>query len=147
MKTVLLILMSVSLSLTYGQVVGNKMITDQQRPLDLVFDQEEFQGRFSVKVTSDGDFDYYVVDLTDFSDRFERVYFVNLTYSQSKLVNMDRSVDKGQYWFKAYYTYKEEEITCIFKDLKEETLKVAAEMNPSEKSSWLSSNDKFKTKE
>jgi len=121
------------------------MITDQQRPIDLVFDQEEFQGRFSVKVTSDGDFDYYVIDMTHFSDRFERVYFINMTYSQSKLVNMDRSVDKGQYWFKAYYTYKEEEIICIFKDLKEETLKVAAAMTSSEKSSWLSSNDKFKT--
>jgi hypothetical protein len=146
MKTILLILLSVTLALSYGQVDGNNMVTDQQRPLDLVFDQQKFEGRFSVKITSDGDFDYYVIDLTHFSDRFERVYFINKTYAQSKLVNMDQNVDKDQYWFKAYYIYREEDITCIFKDLKEETLGISEKMTPAEKSSWLASNDKFKTK-
>ena len=144
MKIFLLILMLASFSFSYGQTDGNAALSDQQKPVTLVFDQDEFNGRFSVMVQSDGNYDYYAVDLTSLNDRFERVYFMNLTYPESKLINIDGDIDKDQVWFKAYYTNKEPEITCLFKDLKEKTGETALKMTSAEKSAWLASHDKFK---
>ncbi len=144
MKIVLLILMTVSFSLSYGQSDGNSAPHDQQKPISLFFDQDEFEGRFSVMFHSDENYDYYVIDLTRFNDRFERVYFMNLTYAESKIVNIDADIGNDKTWFKAYYTHKEAEITCLFNELKEKTDNASLGMTSDEKAAWLAQNDKFK---
>ncbi len=144
MRMILFVLLAVSMSFAFGQSGDIPAYFDQQLSVSQTFNQEEFNGRFSVRVSPEGEFDFYVVDMTQFADRFERVYFINQTYSQSKLVNMDWTVDKDQYWFKAYNAYTEAEITGIFNDLKKATLEVSENMTESEKSSWLASHDKFK---
>jgi len=143
MKIVLLLLMTVSFSLSYGQSDGNPALKDPQKQVALVFDQDEFEGRFSVMFHSDENYDYYVVNLARLNDRFERVYFMNLAYSESKLVSIDGDINKDQTWFKAYYTYKEADITCLFNELQEKTANAGLEMTSAEKSTWLETHDKF----
>jgi hypothetical protein len=144
MRLVFLILMTVTLSISYAQTDGNSVRKGQADPTALVFNQEEFQGRLSVLFHSDENYDYYVIDLTRFKDRFEKVYFMNLTYSDPKVFNIDGDLDKDQTMFKSFYTNKESEITCLFKDLKEKTDEASLRMSNEEKSAWLATNDKFK---
>jgi hypothetical protein len=144
MRIALLIMMTVCLSMSYGQSTGNAAMNSQPRSVPLVFDQQEFAGRFSVMSQSDENYDYYVIDLTRFNDHFERVYFMSLTYEDNRIVNLDPDLDKDQTWFKVYYTHKEPEITCLFNDLKEKTVEMAKKMSPAEKSTWLVVHDKFK---
>ena len=146
MKIVLIILMTISISLSYAQLDGNSAPKDPQKQVALVFDQDEFEGRFSVMFHSDENYDYYVIDLTSFNDRFERVYFMNLAFAESKLVSIDGDINKDQTLFKAYYTYKEAEITCLFNELKDKTANAGKEMTSAEKSTWLATNDKFTKK-
>lgn len=143
MRLVLLVLLTVTFSVSYGQSDGNSVRTNQSDLTTLVFSQQEFQGRFSVMFHSDENYDYYVIDLTRFKDRFEKVYFMNLTYADSRIVNIDGDLGKDQTMFKSYYTNKEDDITCLFKDLKEKTDQASLSMNAGEKSAWLATNDKF----
>lgn len=136
--------MTVVFSAANGQSEGNTSAWVQQSQLVLEFDQQEFGDRFSVLFTSQGDYDYYVVDLTKLGGRFERIYFLNLTYSESKIVNLDSDIEKGQTWFKAYYNYTNEEITCLFEELKEKTTEASQNMTVEEKSTWMIKFDKFK---
>ncbi len=144
MRFTLLLLLTVILSVSKGQTVGNSTEVEKQQPIQLVFNQEDFGDKFSVFYSSDEQFDYYVVDLTKFEDRFQRVYFMILSYKEPRLVNLDGDINKDQTWFKSYYTSKETEITCLFNDLKEQTGQAATNMTAQEKSEWLNSNDKFK---
>jgi hypothetical protein len=111
----------------------------------LTFDQKEFGERFAVKVSSEDDYDYYVTDLTKFPGRFERIYFLNLTYGDHKIVNIDPDIQNSQLWFKAHYKYAENEITCQLDDYRKETLKISQSWTDSEKQAWLNKYDKFNT--
>jgi hypothetical protein len=143
MRTVILILMSVMFMASNGQSNDNKPVSGKPSVIALVFDQKEFGDRFSVLFFSEDDYDYYVIDLTKLGDRFERIYFMNLTYQDSRLINLDAGIEKDQIWFKAYHQYKEPEIECLFKDLKEKAAITGRDMTAEEKSAWLTKNDKF----
>jgi hypothetical protein len=143
MRIVFLILMSVMFLASNGQSYDNKQVSGKSAAIPLVFDQKEFGDRFSVMFYSVDDYDYYVIDLTKLKDRFERVYFMNLTYEESRLISLDAGIDNDQIWFKAFHQYKETEITCLFKDLKEKAALAGKDMTAAEKSAWMAKNDKF----
>jgi hypothetical protein len=144
MKIVFLILMSVLVLASKGQSISNKPVSGEPSISPFVFDQNEFGDRFSVLGFSEGEYDYYAVDLTKMKDRFERIYFVILTYDDLKVVNIDSDIEKDQIWFKTFYQNKQEEITCLFKDLKDKSSQAGQDMTAEEKSAWLAKNDKFK---
>jgi hypothetical protein len=144
MKIVFLILMSIMILAASGQSVNTKPAGGNAQASALVFDQKEFGDRFSVMNFSENDYDYYVIDLTKLADRFERIYFLNLTYKDQRLINLDADIEKSQIWFKAYHQFNETEINCLFKDLKEKTAQTCQGMTSEEKSAWLAKNDKFK---
>lgn len=144
MRIVFLILMSVMIMTASSQSENIKPISGNHPANSLVFNQKEFGDRFSVLFNSEGDYDYYVIDLTKLKDRFERIYFMNLTYEDRRIINLDPDVDKDQICFKAFHQYNETEITCLFNDLKEKAAKAGADMSTGEKSAWLAKNDKFK---
>ncbi|MCK9399899.1 MAG: hypothetical protein M0Q51_07900 [Bacteroidales bacterium] len=144
MRIVLLILMSVMFLASNGQSDADKPVSGKLPGLPFVFDQKEFGDRFSVLYYSEDDYDYYVIDLTKLGDRFERIYFMNLTYEDSMVVNLNPDIENDQIWFKAFYQYKEAEITCLFKDLKEKADKANQDMTAGEKSVWMGKFDKFK---
>lgn len=143
MRIVFLILMSVIFLASNGQSDGNTAANGQLPQIPLVFDQKEFEGRFSVLFYSDDNYDYYVIDLTKLGGRFERVYFMNLTYADPRVVNIDADIEKDQTWFKSYYKYTEDEIICLFKDLKKRTDETRLRMTAEEKSAWMVKFDKF----
>lgn len=143
MKVILLMLMSVIVSFSYGQAEGTKVASNEQTPVPLVFNQQEFGERFSVLTYTDVNYDYYAVDLTKLGGKFERVYFMNLTYEDPRLVNLDADLSKEQTWFKSYYTNKEDVITCLLKDLREKTDKASISMTSDEKSAWMNKYNKF----
>lgn len=144
MRFALLLLLTLILSFSKGQSVENSAITEKSKPVELIFKQVDFGENFSVLVTSDDQYDYYAIDLTKLDDRFARVYFMNLSYKESRIINLDGDLSKDQTWFKAYYSFKEEEINCLFKDLKEKTALAGKTMTSEEKSQWMLDNDKFK---
>lgn len=144
MRLILFLLMSVTVLASNGQTDGNKAVSGKQPDLPLIFDQKEFGDRFSVLFSSDDNYDYYVIDLTKLEGRFERIYFMNLTYADSRVVNIDADIEKDQSWFKSYYKNTEDEITCLFNELKEKTDEARIGMTAEEKSIWMVKNDKFK---
>lgn len=136
--------MSVMIMTANSQSENKAQVGVNQPANSLVFNQKEFGDRFSVLFNSEDDYDYYVIDLTKLKDRFERVYFMNLTYQDRRIVNLDPDVEKDQIWFKAFHQYNETEINCLFNDLKEKAAQAGINMGSGEKSAWLSKNDKFK---
>ena len=144
MRIVLLLVMTTVLSVSNGQSVGNTASNGQQPQIPLVFDQEEFGDRLSVLFYSDDDYDYYVIDLTKLGGRFEKAYFMNLSYADPRVVNLDGDIEKDQTWFKAWFKYSETEINCLFKELKEKTDEARLGMTAEEKSAWMAKYDKFK---
>lgn len=144
MKLILLILLSFWMSFSFGQNTSDMAASRNSSEIHMVFNQEDFGDRFSVLSVSDENYDYYAIDLTKLGDIFNRVYFMNLTYQESKLVNLDADLDKDQTWFKTYFTNKENDITCLFIDLKEKTDKAGVEMSTEEKSAWMAKYNKFK---
>lgn len=136
--------MTVLISATQAQINGNRAVTGQEPVLSLAFDQKDFGDRFSVLVSSDDFYDYYALDLTKLGGRTEKVYFMTLTYDDKRVVNIDADIEKEHTWFKSYYKYTENEISCLFNELREKTIQDCSKMNESEKSAWLVRNDKFK---
>ncbi len=144
MRTVLMLLMTVTFFVSNGQSGTSAAAGQQRQQTPLAFDQKDFGDRFSVLVYSDDSYDYYAIDLTKLGGKFERVYFMNLTYADSRVVNLDADIEKDQTWFKSYYKNKEDDITCLFKDLRAKTDEARLGMTAAEKSAWMNKNDKFK---
>jgi hypothetical protein len=111
----------------------------------LTFDPEDFNDRFAVMAVYDGDYDYYVTDLTRLEDRFQKVYFLNLTYNDHRLVNIDPDISKPQIWFKVHYQYKEADIICLLDDLMKDAAETRQNWTDEEKNQWLAKYDKFNT--
>jgi hypothetical protein len=104
----------------------------------------DFKGNFAVKIQSDEINNYYLVDISSFANRFEKIYFMNLTFSAQKIVNIDHDLDKRYVCFISILKYPADEIVGIFKDLKEETIRAAGRMTVGQQSEWLKKNDKYK---
>ena len=145
MRTCLVILFAIMSAFSFGQTeVTNTSVQDLVQ-YDLSFNQDDFGTRFSVLSHSDDNYDYYAVDLTKFNDDFERVYFMVLTFTDKRIVNLDSDIlRKDQTWFKSYYTSKEEEITCLFNELREKTTEAGLKMSKEEKDVWMARNNKYK---
>ena len=111
-----------------------------------VIEQGKFEGRFCITQPSDSDFDYYVVDLDKLESRFEKVYFLNLTYQDSKIINIDPDITKRQLWFKSYYLDEKTEIIRLMEDFRTKARNASLSMSGEEQDSWLMKNDKLPTK-
>jgi hypothetical protein len=144
MRTFLLLCLTVLMVMTYGQSGINTTTAVQTPVFPWTYNQQDFGDRFSVLHHSDESYDYYAVDLTKLGGEFERVYFMNLTFSDKRIVNLDSDLKKDQTWFKSYYTYKENEITCLFNELKEKTDQARLNMSAAEKEAWMLKNNKYK---
>lgn len=108
------------------------------------FDQVDFEGRFYVLATHQNEYNFFVVDQTLLGGRFERIYFLNMAYSASKLISITQDIEGDQLWFKAHQKYTEEEIAEVLNDLKTKTENAGSTIPDSEKSTWLIRHDKFK---
>jgi hypothetical protein len=144
MKLLLSLLLFACIYSSMGQTNGQMTVSPAEYQVSLVFNQQEFGDRLAVLTYSDDSYDYYVIDLTKIGGSFERVFFMNLTYDDSRLVNLDADIEKDQTWFKTYYNHNEAEVTCLFSELKDKTDKARIEMTDGEKEAWMAKYNKFK---
>jgi hypothetical protein len=144
MRTTLLCFILFFAAVSMGQAGSDLRPSGSPEPM-FTFDQSDFQGRFAVMAASEDDFDYYVTDLTRMKERFERVYFLNQTYSDHRIVNIDPNIDGEQLWFKAHYQYEQSVMTCLLEDFMKDTKQVSQTWTDMEKNTWLQQHDKFKS--
>lgn len=143
MKLFYMIFLSLWISISYGQGISVKDDQRRDASIQLKFDQQSFGDRFSVLAASDDQYDYYAIDLTKLGGDFEKIYFMNLTYEEARIVNLDADLSKDQTWFKSYFTNTENDITCLFNDLEEKTVKASQGMSLAEKNAWMDKFNKF----
>jgi hypothetical protein len=143
MKPFLVILLSVGICYSYGQNTAEIADTPVVSQIQPAFSQQEFGDRFCVLALSEENYDYYAIDLTKLGGSFERVYFMNLSYEEPKIINLDGDLEKDQTWFKVYYTQSENDITCLFNELLVKTEKSSREMTAEQKSAWMTKYNKF----
>ncbi|MEI6435721.1 MAG: hypothetical protein WCP32_12810 [Bacteroidota bacterium] len=103
-----------------------------------------FNSRFFALINSDDLSAYYLVDFSKLPSRFERVYFMNLSFSADEIVNVRVDADRNIVCFKALFKYKETEIKKVFDDLKQKTNDVNTSWTSDKKTEWLKENDKYK---
>ena len=139
-RTVLFFSISLSVFSANSQPIT---LENESRP---VIEQGKFEGRFCITQPSDSNFDYYVVDLDKLDSRFEKVYFLNLTYQDSKIINIDPDITKHQLWFKSYYLDEKTEIIRLMEDFRTKARDASLSMSGEEQDSWLMKNDKLPTK-
>jgi hypothetical protein len=143
-KSVLIMVLAAFVTLAYGQETNKTGSTDLELLFSQQIDQNEFKGEFSLFYTSEGEYDYYVVDMSVFADSFSRTYFVNLTYKEDLIIPMNIAPAKEQNWFKVYHKYENEETKAVLNDLKDKTIAQAGRMTAEEKTAWMNKNNKFK---
>ncbi len=104
----------------------------------------DFKGQFAVVIERDAENTYYLLDFTKLPSRFERVYFMNLSFGNYKIVNLDPLVSEDMICFKSNLKYVEKEIVTVFDDLKTRTIGVSKDWAADVKQKWLTENDKYK---
>ncbi len=103
----------------------------------------DFKGQFAARIDQDGTNRYYLADFSMLSTRFERVWFMNLSFGTGKLVNVDPDLRKDRVIFKADKTYDDDLILRVFGELKEQTHRTSVDWSDTQKNEWLSSHDKY----
>jgi hypothetical protein len=104
----------------------------------------DFKGNFSAAISEDDTKNYFILDFSKFPTRFERVYFMNLSFSSDEIVNIDSDIAKDRICFMAYKKYKAADVSKIFDEIKTKVTLVASSWSEDKKAQWLSVNDKYK---
>lgn len=101
----------------------------------------EFNNNLFIIAESDEKSNYYAINLNTFASSFEKAYFTELCFSESKIVRLDAGNDQIA-WFKAKKVFSENDINVIFNNLKAQTVSIASSMNDFQKQEWLNRNGK-----
>ena len=104
----------------------------------------DFKGNFTLAVGKDASNNYYLVDFSKFASRFERVYFMNLSFSYDELISIDADITKNRVCFKAGLKYAGPEVIKIFDEIKNKVTITAAAWSDDREHQWLNANDKYK---
>lgn len=104
----------------------------------------DFKGDFAVKVFESDNKNYYILDFTVFPDRFRKVWFMNLTFGYSWLVNLDSDISHDRIWFFTDGRVSEKETLELLTKLKKQTDSSGMNLTEPEKKNWLKDNDKYK---
>ena len=103
----------------------------------------EFGEAIAVKVIESQTKNYFIVDLTKFNSRFEKIWYLNLVFKEEKIVNIDPDIANDRLWFQASRQYDESDVLELFASLKEKTDQVSLKMTLQEKKEWMVKNDKY----
>jgi hypothetical protein len=117
-------------------------------PADSAFQRKyanvDFNGKFAIMIGTSGRNSYFLVDFSSLNSRFERVYFMNLSFTKNKIVNIDPDISKNRICFLADQRYGLNEITSLFDELKGNTINISSTWSHEEQNRWLKANDKYK---
>jgi hypothetical protein len=138
----------IALLLTGFAVTAQNAETIEINPKDPAFRQKyekvDFHGKFSVPVIKDQTNNYFLVDISQMKDKFEKVYFLSLVFKNGKVVNIDGDLTQSKIWFLSDLKNSVDEVNKIFQDLKEQTLQQSKSLTDDQKAKWLLENDKYK---
>lgn len=95
-----------------------------------------FNNNLYIIAESDEKSNYYAVNLNVFDTSFEKTYFSELCFNDSKIVRLDSGNDQIA-WFKAKKIFPENDINMIFNNLKAQTIFISASMNEFQKQEWF----------
>lgn len=131
-------------SLLHGTSYSQDFIAVDDPGFHVRYASFDFHERFAVRIQGDRINNYYLVDIDSFSNRFEKVWFMNLTFSKLQLVNVDPDIEKSYVTFISPLVNPEKDILKLLDDLKEQTLKKSASMTGEQREDWLGKNDKYR---
>jgi hypothetical protein len=104
----------------------------------------DFRGKFSARVLQDTENNYFLVDFSKLTVKYEKVYFMNLSFNEGRIVNLDGDLSHDKIWFGANRKYPEQDILNLFTELKDKTEHSSQALDSEQKSAWLKANDKYK---
>lgn len=104
----------------------------------------DFKGKFAAKAESDEKNNYYLLDFAQLPGRFEKVYFLNLSFKTIEIVNLDANLLYNTIWFLSNKSNPEKQVIDLFLDLKKRSLEAATSYSDQQKAQWLKDNDKYK---
>ena len=81
--------------------------------------------------------------MTRLTSRFEKVYFMMLTFGDKRIISITSDISKEQMWFKSNNINPVGDILTLFNQLKEKTALASAWMTGTQQAEWLKSNDKY----
>ena len=89
----------------------------------------------------------YHIDLSQLSERYEKVRFVTELYGQDDIIVTDNDLKSKAFSVAAYKKYPPEHIKALVLGLKASTERKSALMTLQQKSDWLKHHDKFQKEE
>jgi len=104
----------------------------------------DFKGRFASAIEKDAENNYFLLDFSKLPTRFDRVYFMNMSFSYAKIINADPDIKKDRVCFMSKKMYNETDVLNIFEEIKEKVAIISASWPEDWKSEWLNTNDKYK---
>ncbi|MCX6305712.1 MAG: hypothetical protein NT040_12185 [Bacteroidetes bacterium] len=105
---------------------------------------QDFNGKFALTIGRDTTNNYFLLDFSKLPDRFDRVFFMNLSFLSEELVNIDPVVTKNRVCFMSNKKNKEDDVLKLFEDIKNKVTGTSSAWSNEQKSEWLKENDKYK---
>ena len=140
----LLIIFLGSAGLSTAQSESEPRIDPSDPEFQATYAEVEFGEAIAIKVLASKTKNYFLVDLTKFNSRFEKIWYLNLVFKEDMIVNIDPNIDHDRLWFQANRKYSESDVLERFALLKKQTSRVSLKMTASEKEEWMKLNDKYK---
>ncbi|MBE0647200.1 MAG: hypothetical protein IH596_05385 [Bacteroidales bacterium] len=131
-------------SATFSQEVSQSVIDPHDPVFREQFKDVAFGEELALFAAADNTNNYFILDMTRFSSRFEKIWFLYRIFQEEKVVNIDSDISSSRFWFLANRKYSEKEVLDIFSELKKSTDEVSGRMTEEEKSEWMKANDKYK---
>jgi hypothetical protein len=140
-------------SLLFVLLIGINMTVIAQSGVTVPFNSSagiaEYAGydlkdRFAACIAGDSIHDYYLVDLARFESRFEKVYFMNLTFSVKELINLDPDLSRDRVLFMVVKTPSAENLVGELEKIHDQVNDTVKAWPAGRKSAWLNENDKYK---
>jgi len=103
----------------------------------------DMQGGFCMMVFTGERKNYYLADFSMLPDRFDKIWFMNLVFRDTIVVNADGAIDRERVWFTAGNIYPDKEVMARMNALLRETQRTSQAMPAVEKMDYLRLNDKY----
>lgn len=111
---------------------------------DETLNEYSFDGAFTRYIKEDGTSDYYLVDGSLLPSRFERIYFMEQSFTFSELINMGFNPDCDRICFKADKQYDRLAIMARLTECRDKTRQISREWSIEQQQKWLQEHDKYK---
>ena len=125
-------------------VMSQQIMTPCDSAAEASFAGINFHGKFALRISSDENCNYFLIDFSGLSDRFEQIYFLENSFGVKEIVNLGYHGTSSPVCYKAAIQYPIDDILSKFDALLQKTRKTNQELSTDEKVHWLSVHDKYK---